>query len=72
MENDLPTEQEGRGKKETQSVLAGGLEGGKGVVGAVGNAVALLEGVLRDAPPKELKALLEWVFSGRGLYLYAH
>ena len=56
----------------TQSVLAGGLEGGKGMVGAVGNAVALLEGVLRDAPPKELKALLEWVFSGRGLYLYAH
>ena len=52
MENDLPTEQEGRGKKETQSVLAGGLEGGKGVVGAVGNAVALLEGVLRDAPPR--------------------
>jgi len=42
------------------------------MVGAVGNAVALLEGVLRDAPPKELKALLEWVFSGRGLYLYAH
>jgi hypothetical protein len=23
-------------------------------------------------PPKELKALLEWVFSGRGLYLYVH
>jgi hypothetical protein len=23
-------------------------------------------------PPPELKALLEWVFSGRGLYLYVH
>jgi len=23
-------------------------------------------------PPSELKALLDWVFSGRGLYLYAH
>ena len=23
------------------------------------------------SPSKELKALLEWVFSGRGLYLYA-
>jgi len=22
-------------------------------------------------PPKELQKLLEWVFSGRGLYLYA-
>ncbi len=22
-------------------------------------------------PPLELEALLEWVFSGRGLYLYA-
>jgi hypothetical protein len=22
-------------------------------------------------PPKELRTLLEWVFSGRGLYLYA-
>jgi hypothetical protein len=22
-------------------------------------------------PPKELRALLEWEFSGRGLYLYA-
>jgi hypothetical protein len=29
---------------------------------------AVLEGVLRDAPPQEPKALLDWVFSGRGLY----
>ena len=31
------------------------------------NAVAILEGVLRDAPtPPQLKALLDWVFAGRG------
>ena len=30
--------------------MAGGPEGGKGVVGAVGDAVALLEGVLQDGP----------------------
>ena len=23
-------------------------------------------------PPPQLKALLEWVFSGKGLYLYVH
>jgi hypothetical protein len=23
-------------------------------------------------PPRELKALLDWVFSGRGLCLYVH
>jgi len=23
-------------------------------------------------PPKELRRLLEWVFVGKGLYLYAH
>ncbi|MDP9487670.1 MAG: IS701 family transposase [Actinomycetota bacterium] len=51
-END-PTsaDSEGRGEKAaTRDILAGGLEGGKGVVGAVGNAMAILEGVLRDAP----------------------
>lgn len=26
----------------------------------------------RKPPPPELKALLEWVFSGQGLYLYVH
>jgi hypothetical protein len=36
------------------------------------NAETILEGVLRDAPPRELKALLERVFSGTELYLYAH
>jgi hypothetical protein len=52
MEND-PTsaDPEGRGEKAaTRSILAGDLEGGEGVVGAVGNAMAILEGILRDAP----------------------
>jgi DDE superfamily endonuclease len=49
--NDLPSETEGRGKKESPSgVLAGGLEGGKGMAGALGNARQILESVLRDAP----------------------
>src|SRR3954452_10654015 len=47
-ENDPPADLEGRGEKAatTPGVLAGGFEGGKGVVGALRNAVALLEGVL--------------------------
>ncbi len=45
-----PAESAGRGKKEAPGVLAGGLEDGEGVAGAVDNAVAILEGVLRDAP----------------------
>jgi len=48
--NDLPSATEGRGKKESQGVLAGVLEGGKGMAGALGNARQILEGVLRDAP----------------------
>jgi hypothetical protein len=42
----------GRGKKEARGVLAAGLEGGKGVVGAVDHAESILESVLRDAPAK--------------------
>jgi hypothetical protein len=38
------------GKKESQGILAGGLEGGKGMAGALDNARQILEGVLRDAP----------------------
>src|SRR5215217_436773 len=48
-ENDVPTETAGRGEKATPGVLAGGFEGGKGLVGAVDHAQAILEGVLRDA-----------------------
>jgi hypothetical protein len=41
---------EGRGKKEAPSILAGGIEDGARVVGALHNAQSILEGVLRDAP----------------------
>ena len=57
---DEPTETEkngplarsaGREKKEAPGgALAGGLEGGEGVVGALDNAKQILESVLRDAP----------------------
>ncbi len=55
-EGDLPAESAGRGKKEAPGALAGGLEGGEGVAGAVGDAVALLEGVLRSAPATGAKS----------------
>jgi len=48
--NDSPTGSVGRGKKEAQGILAGGLESGEGMAGTVGNALAILEGVLRNAP----------------------
>jgi hypothetical protein len=49
-----------RGKKEDQEeptslVLAGGAEEGKDVAGAVHNAMALLEGILREAPAQGVK-----------------
>jgi SRSO17 transposase len=55
-EDDLPAGSAGRGKKETPGVLAGGLEGGEGVAGTVGDALALLEGVLRQAPAEGAKS----------------
>ena len=50
------TEPAGRGKKEARGVLAGGAQGGKGVVGAVDHAGSILEGVLRDAPAAGAKS----------------
>lgn len=44
------SESTGGGKKAAPGILAGGTQGGKGVAGASCNAVAILEGVLRDAP----------------------
>ncbi len=55
-ENDPPPDSGGRGKKESAGVLAGGLESGKGVAGTVGNAVAILEGILRSAPATAAKS----------------
>ena len=49
-------ESAGRGKKENLGILAGGFKVGKGVVGAMGNALEILEGVLRDAPTKGAKS----------------
>jgi hypothetical protein len=54
-EDDLPAGSAPRGKKESLGVLAGGLEGGERMAGAVGNAVALLESVLRQAPAEGAK-----------------
>ncbi len=66
LEDDLPGEQAGRGKKETSpGVLAGGLESGEGVAGAVGDAVALLEGVYRSAPAGGAKSAARSVVLGK-------
>ena len=68
----------GRGKKENPegtsesllAVVAGGAEEGEGVVGAVGDAVALLEGVLRQAPaPKATGAAGVGILGQRALPL---
>ena len=48
--NDPSAGSAGREKKESLGVLAGELEGGESVARALGNAVAILEGLLRDAP----------------------
>ena len=51
------TDAVGRGGKEAApGILAGDLEGGKGVVGALDHAEAILEGVLRDAPTSGAKS----------------
>jgi len=60
-----------KGEKETQGVLlARDPKSGKGMAGAMDNAQEILAGVLQGAPPRELRTLLEQVFSDRGLYLY--
>jgi D-beta-D-heptose 7-phosphate kinase/D-beta-D-heptose 1-phosphate adenosyltransferase len=54
---DLPSEREGRGKKEGQGMLlAGGFEGGKGMAGAIDNAQEIPEGVFRDGPTSGAKS----------------
>jgi hypothetical protein len=48
-----------RGKKEQNSpseIVARGFEGGEGLAGALCNAYALLECVLRQAPAAEVKS----------------
>jgi hypothetical protein len=41
-ENDPTADSEGREKRAAASILTGGAQNGKGLAGAVGNAVALL------------------------------
>jgi len=55
-----PPPMEERGKKEDHEepasvVLAGGAEEGKEMAGAIHNALALLEGILREAPARGVK-----------------
>ena len=51
------TEAAGRGEKEARGMLlAGGLENGERVVGALRNAKSILEGVLQDAPTTAAKS----------------
>src|ERR687897_527060 len=55
-ENDPRAEySEGRGKKESSSVLAAGFESSEGMAGALCHAQKILEGVLRDAPATSAK-----------------
>ena len=54
-EDDLPAGSSGSGEREKPSVLARSLESGKGVAGTVGDAMALLEGVLGSAPASGAK-----------------
>jgi len=49
-EGDLPVGPSDNGERENPGVLAGSRESGEGVAGTVGDAMALLEGVLRSAP----------------------
>ena len=45
----------GEGEKEGGEILTGGVEGSEGMAGTVGDALALLEGVLRSAPTGRVK-----------------
>src|SRR5918995_355392 len=55
-ENDPRAEySEGRGKKESSSVLAAGFESSEAMAGALCHAQKILEGVLRDAPATSAK-----------------
>jgi hypothetical protein len=55
-EEELPAESVERGKKESQGVVAGGVEGGEGVARALCHALALLESVHQFAPTDGAKS----------------
>jgi hypothetical protein len=54
--NDAPGDPAGRGKKESQAMLAGDLEGSKGRAGAIDHAQSILESVLQEAPTTGAKS----------------
>jgi len=63
----------GRGEKEARGILAGDLE--NEVRGWLEPYIMLSRywrAFSKMPPPPQLRALLERVFSGRGLYLYVH
>jgi hypothetical protein len=55
-DNDPPAQSGGRGEKAARGVLAGGLEGGERVAGAVDNALAILESVYQPAPAQRVES----------------
>jgi hypothetical protein len=71
-DDDPPSETQGRGEKESQGILAGGLEGGKGWLEPWIMLRRYWRAFSGMPPPRELRTLLERVFCGEGLYLYAH
>jgi SRSO17 transposase len=54
--NDAPVDPAGRGKKESRAMLAGDIEGSKGVAGAMDHAQSILESVLQEAPAAGTKS----------------
>lgn len=52
----IPSESAGRGKKMASGILAGGIESGERMAGAVDNAWAILEGVYRSAPTQRVES----------------
>ena len=70
-EGDLPAVSARGGEKETAGALAGGVEDGKSLAGAVGAAVgaavALLEGILRPAPTGGAKSAARTGVLGSGI-----
>ena len=68
--NDAPLDSAGRGKKESQAMLAGDAQGSKGVAGAVDHAESILESVLREAKTAGAENAARSGIFGRELYLF--
>jgi hypothetical protein len=70
--NDAPVDPAGRGKKESQAMLAGDARAVRGWLEPYVMLNRYWRAFCAKPPPPEIRALLERVFSGRGLYLYVH